>query len=389
MINKIAHITLQYNIDNSTGIISNNTAKLTALHKLGYNNFDFYILNDMFEGIKDNVKFIKLKHSNIVSQYYNKIFNKCKFIEKYIPLHQYSKIIVRYPLSDNSLLRLVNHNNVIFEFHSTVDGDLKHYFENLEYNKSIMKINGSFRKFLDNKYSEEIYNMAKGFITVTDEMSIIESKKVNNIHKFKTISNGIDTDKYKLTSFKKFDGKTLNLIMIVSNDLYWFGIDRLISSINSYIGNININLYLVGPLANRKYLLENNNHQVIYTGYLTPAELNELYPKMNIAVGTLGLARKNQFEQSTLKVREYISRGIPLINAYYDVDVYNIPELKDYYLDFPNDESLIDFDKVVNFISNLNGEPTDISQYMHQIAVEKLDWKIKMIDYVNFVNSIK
>lgn len=108
---------------------------------------------------------------------------------------------------------------------------------------------------------------------------------------------------------------------------------------------------------------------------------------MNLGIGTLALYKKNMNEASVLKVREYVSRGIPFIKAYYDTDIDNIPELSPFYLNFPNNDSLIDVNKIIEFLTSVSKSELDISNIMHKIAVEKLDWSVKMKEYVDFVNK--
>ena len=91
-------------------------------------------------------------------------------------------------------------------------------------------------------------------------------------------------------------------------------------------------------------------------------------------------------EAAALKVREYVSRGIPFIKAYYDTDIDNIPELSSYYLNFPNDDSIIEIEKIIQFLEIINQMDHNISEKMHEIAVEKIDWIKKMKDYMNGCN---
>lgn len=382
---RIAHITFHYDISTASGVLSNNKAKLGALHQLGCFNYDFYIINELVTKLEAGINYVKINSNNLLLSYFTKYFAKSDYIKDLINLDNYDKLIIRYPLSDRSMIDLVNENEVYFELHSTVAADLKSSgYNNNKFNYALFA-GEKLRKILDNRYYKKVYLGAKGFVAVTDEIKNIESRKIGSNSKFTTISNGIDTQLYNVVNYKEFDGKTLNILISSSTDSYWNGIQRLIDGIEKYNGSVHINFYIVGAYVSNSFYLNSSYHKIIYTGLLNNAQLAELYKEINIAVGTLGLYKKGMTEAAALKVREYVSRGIPFIKAYYDTDIDNMPELRDYYLDFPNDDSLIDINRIIEFLLNMKGKSKDISNFMHNQAIERLDWKIKMKKYIDFI----
>jgi hypothetical protein len=58
-----------------------------------------------------------------------------------------------------------------------------------------------------------------------------------------------------------------------------------------------------------------------------------LLARADVAIGSLGLYRAKLQEASTLKVREYLARGIPTILGYRDTD---FPEWAPFLLQIPN-----------------------------------------------------
>lgn len=263
--NKIAHISITYDPNIASGILSNAKAKFKALRELDIHNFDFYLINDFISSTEDNIKLVKLSHNNFISEYFYKIFNKSKLISQAIDLDKYDIIIIRYPFADASLLKLVNNRKIYFEFHSVIIEDLKSYFKFSNPHRQLMFLNGTIRYFLERIYSKKIYDNTCGFMPVTDEINYCEAKRTKNKN-FITISNGIDTSEYSKCNFRKFDGKNLNMIMISSMESYWHGIERLIASIDNYTGDININFYIVGHFPSSDYKFKNPKYKIILLG---------------------------------------------------------------------------------------------------------------------------
>ena len=79
-----------------------------------------------------------------------------------------------------------------------------------------------------------------------------------------------------------------------------------------------------------------------------------------------------------------MAKGIPFIYAYDDID---IPDNVDFCLKFPNDDSDIDFDKVLEFAKSTS-KHSDISMEMRDYAQRVMDWKIKVLRMYEFAKSL-
>ena len=86
-----------------------------------------------------------------------------------------------------------------------------------------------------------------------------------------------------------------------------------------------------------------------------------------------------------LKTREYCAKGIPFIYAYNDTDLVGDEE---FCYKFPNNESPIDINKVIDFSKKVSKNPLEIAKKAHQHAQKTMSWDKKMIDYVEFCNQI-
>ncbi len=119
------------------------------------------------------------------------------------------------------------------------------------------------------------------------------------------------------------------------------------------------------PIIN-KYGLQD---KVIFHGQLFGKALDDVFNQCQFAVGSLARHRSGITVIKTLKNREYATRGIPFIYSEQDSDFDNQP----YIIKAPADESPIDIQRVVDFITNNHFEPQAIRK-----TVKHLSWKIQM-----------
>jgi hypothetical protein len=142
---------------------------------------------------------------------------------------------------------------------------------------------------------------------------------------------------------------------------------------------VNIKLHVVGDgpeVPHLKKLSDNlkiNDH-IIFHGFNTGKDLDQIFNQCHIAIGSLAPQRKGYTMDSALKSREYCARGIPYIIVISDAD---FPNDFPYSLRLPADESPIDMDQVITFTSSVYQDP-DHPQKMRQYASENLDWSVKM-----------
>ena len=212
-------------------------------------------------------------------------------------------------------------------------------------------------------------------ITLTKDSSIFGIPTIK-------ISNGIDTDDY--TVVKKIKDGSATLILIgVALVSKWHGYDRIIRGLKEYYQchvNMKVIFWIVGDgpvLQELQSLVQSYNLEeyVLFKGKATGRELENLYNKADIAVGSLGFYRIGLEQGSSLKLREYCAKGIPFIKANFD-EQFDQENFK-YMLTFPNDDSLIDINKIIEFYEIINND-LNVQQRMHIFAEEHLTWEQQM-----------
>ena len=359
--------------------------KLREQSRCAPDNIDFYLLNRFRDGKHDRVKYAKIKDKILPYSY---VLQKFNLIERSIHLNSYDYVILRYPFADKSCLGFVSKYNVISEHHSYEIHELK---ANL-INKSSAKIKliSLVRLLLEYKYGTRYREQCKGIIAVTDEIRCKEIAKIKKYLPSIVISNGVDVDAIKMTSYRPLKTSNLNMIFVASNRLPWHGLKRIITSIEKYEGEYDITVHLVGDIKSSRVNALSKG-KTIYHGVKDGIELDEIYAKSNVAISTLALHLKNLNEAASLKTREYTARGIPFILAYDDPDLAEVDEQREFFLKFSNDNGIVDIDIIVDFlvrIAKRYNEPDELSQYMREYALHKMDWSVKMKKYVEFCSQV-
>jgi glycosyltransferase involved in cell wall biosynthesis len=212
-------------------------------------------------------------------------------------------------------------------------------------------------------------------------------------NKFVYISNGVDVESIKLKN--KNESNDINLIS-VANISNWHGFDRVIKGLYEYYYGDNklvtreVFYYCVGEgddLENLKKLVSELNLEkyVIFPGAKSGKELNNIFDKSDIAIGSLANHRKGLFYDAALKNREYCARGIPFILASPDPD---FPEMFPYVFRVSSDEGAVNIKEIISWYERLIQENPDYSIEMRKYAEEHLSWEAKLMTVLERINKL-
>lgn len=238
--------------------------------------------------------------------------------------------------------------------------------------------------FIERKYREKMRNYVDKIITFSNDDEIFGIKTVK-------ISNGIDPNEISIINKKiKRSINEINFIG-VAGIAFWHGFDRFILSMAEYYKNNPkevVKFHIVGD-GNKetvnvlKNLVKENQLEdyVIFYGYKSGKELDKIYNKMEVAVGSLGFSRIGLERGAPLKTREYIAKGLPIIIGYEDISLNSSIKFID---KVPNDESLFSIEKIIKWYKNLNMAPEEIRKY----AENNLSWDIQMKKVVESIKEL-
>jgi glycosyltransferase involved in cell wall biosynthesis len=227
---------------------------------------------------------------------------------------------------------------------------------------------------VDRMFRSQLKKYVRLFVTYSEDEEIFGVQAV-------PIQNGINVEKIEPRHAPAL-GKTLHLLT-VSSMYFWHGYDRLIRGLAEYYrkqdADREVCLDMVGEgLCTEEWKkltgeLGMTDH-VIFHGVKTGKELEEQYENAHIAVSSLGIHRLGLASSSTLKNREYMAKGIPMIVANHDKGV---EKLGKYCLHVPEDESPIDIREVIRFAEGIK-DYDQASKEMHAYAVENFSWNKQM-----------
>ena len=260
--------------------------------------------------------------------------------------------------------------------------------QDLESREYMMRGNYLYRVF-DYIFGGSIRGHCDGIVGVTDEITLYEVKRSGDQKKpHVTIGNGINVDTVPMKNAFPFHGSPVHLLC-VSNVSKWHGLDRLIRGMSTFSDRRKIHLHIVGsgeelPVIKKMVNDLSLNDAVFFYGPLHGKELDELFNRCDIGVGTLGIHRKGLHEASTLKAREYCARGMPFIEGTSDLD---FPPDFPYILHIPADESPVDIPAVIRFTELIYAD-LSFPVKMREYARNSLDWSIKAVKLKGFLESL-
>lgn len=234
-----------------------------------------------------------------VKNYTTKIFcaNKVsRAIKRYNPDILYHRQNIWYP----GLISILKQYASIMEL-NTVDT-----FEMKFYSKLKSKIYFYGKK--------KILNNTNALVAVSP--SILEHYKDFNRPKI-VVSNGINLTAIKPKKENNQSNET-NLVFVGSNNMEWHGLDKIFQLATSLP---KVTFHIVGYQPGDYPNVKNKN--VIFYGWMDKEQLTSLYATCHFGIGSFGNHLVGKPIDSTLKVREYLAYGLPVILGHIDVDFKN------------------------------------------------------------------
>lgn len=202
---------------------------------------------------------------------------------------------------------------------------------------------------------------------------IVTTQNFDRIAGLKTIRirNGYDFSDMVPHERTKTPG-TVTLIT-VANISFWHGLERVLHGIRAYYDDPSITVkekivfHIIGTgpaLPELKELKEQLKlNDVHFYGPLKGKELQDVYSKSDIGMGSFGLYKKGTTFQSSLKNMEYCYQGIPFVLGNHDEDLENTT----FMLECPNDPSPVDIKKIVDWYRALDTSTAEIQEKGRQL----------------------
>ena len=230
------------------------------------------------------------------------------------------------------------------------------------------------RLFMDRLCRRGLAKQLSAIVTFSNEAVIFGQRTIR-------ISNGIDFDSIKLKASNESRPGEIHLIAVAEIH-YWHGLDRVVAGLADYYkpGNgdaFDVYLHIVGEFSGERErgevlpLIAGNElgGRVILHGKLFGKELDDVFDRAAIGIGSLARHRSGITNIKTLKNREYAARGIPFVYSEIDDDFEKMP----YILKVPANEQPVNIESILNFYRSKEWDPIEIRE-----SVAHLSWKSQM-----------
>lgn len=185
---------------------------------------------------------------------------------------------------------------------------------------------------LYNRWTRGIFlRLVRGLVTVSRELAVSPAFALYR-KPTRVVANGIDLESF--TPLPAPNNKIPRLVFIGSPGYIWHGIDKLVDFAHRF-PEIQLDIIGYDKLSEYEPLPANLNLH----GYLSSEKYRDVLVSADVAVSSLALHRIQLEEASTLKSRECLALGIPLVVAYIDTDLDEAG--CDFLLKIPNKEDNI------------------------------------------------
>lgn len=311
----------------------------------------------------------------------NRRFALYEYVEQLLENNTYEYAYIRYPKSEYGFLNLlkllkINSTKILIEIPTyPYSGMFKdNIFNFLKYCIDVL-FRANLKKYVDR------------IITYSSDNIIFGIKTIKTL-------NGIIFDEVPIRKLPLKQYHTITLIS-VSFIHRCHGIDRMVEGIHLYYSNggaYNIKFYIVGKgeeFTNINNLINKYNlsTHIILCGYKSGKQLDDLYNQADIAVNSLGIHRIGLKSESTLKSKDYVARGFPIISSY-PIDALDSYGNSKFTLLVDPDDTPININLIIKFYNNLyNPGSSYLPGIIRDRAREICDLRVTLNPIIRYFES--
>lgn len=338
---------------------------------------DVIVVNATGEGKAKGVRY--LRHHALRSRGTLSRLMKARLLSSVAELQSYDAIFLRWPTGvDLDPLHFLRRTRArVATVHHAKDFD-----EQLAMSRAPSML---ARIALAYVQGRRILRSVDGVVGVTDEIRDYHIKMAGRALPARTVANGIEVAAIANTGFVPYDGHELRLVVLCSSYAVWHGVDRLLAGLRAYRGNRRIVIDMIGNGSGAPGTEEQIGSATLrHHGHLSGAPLSDAMRRATVGIGTLAFFRTGLQQGASLKTREYIARGMPLVLGYEDVDV---PADCPFVLQVPSDDSALSIDAVIAFAERVSAE-AGLAATIRTFAENVLDWKVKVPLFTRFAEEL-
>lgn len=334
--------------NHAIGITKKISGQIEALKRLGYHVLYTAYLEDGIEisdaNTGERISFYKYFTSNKKVQHAIRRLLLLRIAQKYIEVRKETlkTVYIRYLYFDGPMLGLLKcikkkRVPVVMEIHSYPCLRLHFSWEGLYF-------------VLDKIYQNRCAKLIDCFANMSqNDLPFVGEQKVV------TVYNTLEPSEIKIREPGEKTEGTIRLLS-VAYEREAHGFDRVVRGLSEYYragGSKKIVVYFVGKYLKSTHELVEKLHLEESCKFIDPVEGKELdyyYNVADIAIGHLANHRIGSYSGSSIKIQEYMAKGVPFIYAWNEMTV---PRGYKYALKFDLNDEPIDFKLVVAFFNSL------------------------------------
>lgn len=217
---------------------------------------------------------------------------------------------------------------------------------------------------------------------------------INGVKTIQTM-NGLDVDSFSpVSDSHEYDPKCIKLIA-VAYLMRHHGYERVIEGLKNYYKvqrDRKVYISIIGDGAEKKKYerLIKKYKLSEYIGLIGPKygeDLEKEYDKADAGLAGFGFYKDGVCQVGTLKTREYLAKGLPVILGAKDrlFDTYGY----EYGLLFPGDDSPVNFELVLDFLDGvyLNRPKRDVVCAIRKFARETIDNRVTLRPIIEYIEN--
>lgn len=296
-------------------------------------------------------------------------------------------LYIRRVTSDSDLIKFLKRIRLKYPSCKIVVECYTYPYDKDDFNRNVKFFVENLPHYLkDLIYRKKYKGCIDRFVTYSDDEYIFEVPTIQT-------ANGVDVDR-EIAAERSVDD-TIDLISVAHMQVH-HAYERIIEGLKEYYENggkekIKIHMVGEGPEKSKYERLVNQyglQDHVIFYGRKTGNELDEIYKKADIALASFGLYKYDIKIISTLKMCEYLAKGLPVLSGCRTSML--APYTPDFILEFSNDATPIDMNRVIDFYKEFCQTDTKkLTEKIRGFAKQYMDISVVMKPVLDFINEGK
>ncbi len=367
---KIAYI-ITWNLRHNDGVTRKVFRQVQEWQELGH-EVEIFCATELEGQVLTGVHFFfkrRIWSSGLFGVFFNRraYARLCESVRDFTP----DVIYLRWEFHKNALANLMKDVPTVIELNTHFSGE----FNRRAKENWIERLRYWYYKLTHKRFNK----VCSGFVSVSKE--ILEKGGYEQLGKPACyIPNSIPIDHSSdPVGYVAKPDSIPRLVFISSGIQPWHGLENLLQLAEASKGELEFDL-ITGFEADETILPEN----VRFHAFLERDEFLDVFEGVVAGIGSAGLYENEMEEASVLKVREYLSAGLPVIIPYKDTAFLN-DDLPEWVLQLPNEPGslLASKQRILDFVKTMSGRRIPLQEVSPYVDSER--WEAQRVDFMESV----